>query len=99
MRAILLLVLAALLGLGAVTRASGKEALPGVDDKWRRYQSLHFELFSHNDGVSSRQLLHNLEFLHTVFLDTMHLVERRPLEVTVYFLGTSAIFTGMCRRR
>lgn len=79
-------------GLGAVSRVSAGEQCAGVDDKWRCYHSPHFELFSRNDGAASRQLLHNLEFLHTVFLGTLHLNERRPVEVTVYYFGNERDF-------
>jgi hypothetical protein len=94
MRTCLLVVFACLLGAGSGARGADRESVPGVDAKWRRYQSPHFELFSHNGGSESRQVLHNLELLHTVFLDTLHLSERQPLEVTVFYFATDREFNA-----
>jgi tetratricopeptide (TPR) repeat protein len=70
--------------LGVVTQLSAQTDFPGTDDKWRRYQSANFELFSRIREVESREMLHNLELLRAVFLDFFNLKERRRLEVTVY---------------
>lgn len=75
---------------------AGREQYAGVDDKWRCYQSPHFELYSHNGNEASRHLLHDLELLHAVFFEVLHLQERRPLSVTIYyFQGESAFRSYM----
>ncbi len=50
-----------------------------------RYESPNFELYSANRDGESRELLHNLELLRALFLDTFKLKERQPLPVTAYF--------------
>jgi len=62
-----------------------QEQFRGVDDKWQRYESPHFELFSRQRDADSRALLHDLEVLHAVFVDTYHLQLRQPLPVTIYY--------------
>ncbi len=60
------------------------EVLPAVDDKWDRYESPNFELYSHNGDKESRAILHDLELLRAVFMDHFKMIERDRLEVTVY---------------
>jgi len=75
-----------LLGLALWPAGVGaREALPGVDDNWRRYESPHFELFSRERNAESRDLLYHLELLHTVFIDSYGLQLRQPLPVTIYY--------------
>ena len=66
--------------------------MTGADDSWRHYRSSHFELLSHNSDARSLQLLRNLEMLHAVFFDALHLEQRRPLDVLVYFFGSDREF-------
>ncbi len=37
-----------LLGSTVIALGAARESLIGVDDKWHRYESPHFELYSHN---------------------------------------------------
>jgi len=89
-----LVALVFLLGVAASSAhaAPAKEALAGVDDKWRFYQSPNFELFSRTSDAESRELLHNLELLRAVFAERFKLVERTKLEVTVYSFRTMEDF-------
>jgi hypothetical protein len=73
-------------------QAAEREAVRGVDDHWRRYESPHFELFSHNSDEASRRVLHNLELLHAAFFNTLHLQEQRPVEVTIYYFESMRDF-------
>ena len=92
MRALFTAVVLGLLGGTGALRGAAPESFAGVDGKWHRYESPHFELYSHNGQALSRQLLHNLEFLRTVFLDTLSLKEIRPLGVTIYYFGSESEF-------
>ena len=65
---------------------------PGTDDKWQHFQSEHFEVYSRVRESDSRDLLHNLELLRATFLDSLKLVERRKLEVTVYVFKSQRDF-------
>jgi hypothetical protein len=76
--------------LPAILRA--QTDFPGVDDRWRHYQSANFELYSRNSEGMSRELLHDLETLRAFFLESLKLTERRRLEVTVYYFRTDRDF-------
>ncbi len=69
-----------------------QEPFAGVDDKWRHYQSPNFELYSRTSDDESRQLLHDLELLRGHFLEATNLIERRPVEVTVYAFSSKRDF-------
>ncbi|HET7535531.1 MAG TPA: hypothetical protein VFJ90_03700, partial [Candidatus Didemnitutus sp.] len=73
-------------GVGKLS-AKDRGPFPGAEEKWQRYESPHFELYSRNGDFSSRDLLRNLELLRAVFLDTFRLEERRPCPVTIYFFS------------
>lgn len=80
-------------GLGTVASPAAElERLAAIDDQWRYFRSPNFELYSRNDEKDSRELLHNLELLHAVFVDRFKLIERTRLDVTVYFFRTGADF-------
>jgi hypothetical protein len=64
-----------------------KDRFPAVDDRWKRYRSEHFELYSRTDRRASRQLLQQLEGLHAFFHETMRVRERRPGVVTVFYFS------------
>lgn len=83
-----------LIGLAhGLLQARNSEEFPGESAKWRRYQSPHFELFSANNDHESRELLHNLELLRALFLDTFKLQERQPLDVTIYYFKKESDFS------
>ncbi len=84
----LAVVLVWLLGCWAPLLGAEPETVPGADDKWRRYESPHFELFSHNNAEVSRRLLRNLELLRAAFFDLRHEKEKRSVEVTIYYFAT-----------
>ncbi len=84
---VLALALALLLGSGLPLRGSAPEVIPAADDQWQRYESPHFELFSHNSAGASRRLLRNLELLRSAFFDIMHEKEKRSVQVTVYYFA------------
>lgn len=65
---------------------------PGTDAKWEYFRSTNFELYSRNREGESRELLHNLELLRAVFLDTFKLQERQRVEVTVYYFNREQDF-------
>ena len=68
-------------------KAAKSEEFPGESEKWRRYQSPHFELFSANRDYQSREMLHNLELLRALFFDTFKIKEREPLELSIYYFA------------
>jgi len=80
--------LLALLSLNPVSANS----LPGVDQKWRHFTSEHFELYSRNPEGESRRLLHNLELVHAIFLETYGFTAVRPLPITVFFFSRDKHF-------
>lgn len=73
-------------------RGSSAEAFPGVDDKWNRYESPHFELFSHATDRDSRHMLRRLELLHAVFGEMIRTKEQRPNQVTIYYFSSEKTF-------
>jgi Tfp pilus assembly protein PilF len=83
-----------LLVLPAFTPHVGAETeqFPGTNDGWRHFQSPHFDLYSEDRGWDSRGFLHKLELLRASFLDSFQLIERRPLEVTLYYFGSERDF-------
>ena len=83
---------AGLLGLCSPAHGATGETVAGVDGKWRHYQSLHFELFSHRGDTRSRELLHNLELLRAVFFDTLQLKEIRPVEISIFYFDSERVF-------
>ena len=76
-----------------------REALPGVSDKWKRYESPNFELFSRAEDYESRQLLWNLELLRAFFLERVQQMERIPLPVTIYYFNNERDFLAYVPER
>lgn len=72
----------------AAHAASPQEPFAGVDDKWRHYQSPNFELFSRATEFDSRTLLFRLEVLRALLKDKLHLEDRAPMPVTIYYFST-----------
>lgn len=68
------------------------EPFPGVDAKWRHYQSANFELYSRNSESESRDLLHNLELVRAVFFENFKLKPRRAVPMTVFFFSRDKYF-------
>src|SRR5687768_16465154 len=66
--------------------------LPGVDEKWRHFQSPHFELYSRNSESESRDFLRNLELVHAIFFETFGFKVSRAVPVTVYFFSRDKFF-------
>ncbi len=84
MRLPLLLRLASLFLLLAVARAAAPDPFPGTGRKWIQVRSPHFEIYSASAEWAARDQLYHLEVLRALFLGTFKLVERRPLEITVF---------------
>ncbi len=68
------------------------DPIPGADEKWRHYQSPHFEIYSRNSEPESRELLHNLELVHAIFFETFGFRVSRAVPVTVYFFSREKTF-------
>lgn len=86
------LLLAALI-LGPVLLSAAKnDPIPGVDAKWRYYQSPNFELYSRNSDGESRDLLYNLELVRAVFFENFKLQPRRGVPMTVFFFAREKYF-------
>lgn len=83
---------AVLLCLALAGRLGAAGRMPGADEKWRQYQSPHFELYSRNSDRESRLLLHNLELVHAIFFETFGLVAVRSVPATVYFFSRDRHF-------
>jgi len=66
--------------------------MPGADEKWRHFQSEHFELYSRNTEGESRDLLHSLELVHAIFFETFGFTVTRAVPVTVYFFSREKHF-------
>ena len=88
----MLMALAGGLGLGVPIRGAEQETVRGADDKWRRYESPHFELFSHTNDKASRRILHDLELLHAAFFDIMSKKEMQAVPVTIYYFDSMRDF-------
>lgn len=72
--------------------AAPREPVAGVDKKWRRYQSPHYELFSRVDDDTSRELLHHVETLRASLLAVLHVKEVRPMNLTLVYFDDHAKF-------
>lgn len=83
--------LLAVLALGFLARLSAAP-FPGVDAKWRHYQSPNFEVFSRNSDSESRELLHNLELVHAIFFETFGFKPTRHVPITVFFFSRDKHF-------
>ncbi|MDB6114828.1 MAG: hypothetical protein JWQ62_1773 [Lacunisphaera sp.] len=71
----------------------GRAALmPGADEKWRHFQSGHFEVYSRNSESETRLLLHNLELVHAIFFESFGFTATRSVPVTVYFFSRDKFF-------
>ncbi len=84
-----------LVGALAGVRLAGAgpaDPIPGADEKWRHYQSPHFEIYSRNSESESRELLHNLELVHAIFFETFGFRVARAVPVTVYFFSREKTF-------
>src|SRR4051812_33851690 len=68
------------------------DPMPGADEKWRHYESPHFEVYSRNSDSESRELLHNLELSHAIFFETFGYKVSRAVPVTVYFFSREKTF-------
>lgn len=66
--------------------------MPGLDDKWKRLESPHFELFCHVSEGDGRELLRNLELLQAVFGNVIRAKEQRPNPLTIYFFRNDQEF-------
>jgi len=64
--------------------AAAAEQFPGLDAKWRVYESPHFELFSRVSESESREMLRKLEGMRAVFLEQFGLTVRPGPRVTIY---------------
>jgi hypothetical protein len=91
-RVLKFLLLAVIVGSAKMCAAAPAEAFAGADGEWRRYESPHFELFSHTDDRESRNVLSRLELLHALFSDIVYAQEQRPNLVTIYFFDTENAF-------
>ncbi len=81
------------LGLLAVlAQGAAPEAFPGLNRKWKYYQSPNFELYSANGERESRDVLEKMELLRALFLDTLKLRVRLPQPVTIYYFDRLADF-------
>lgn len=86
------LVPAWLLFLAVPLAALAQGQLPGIDAKWRHFQSEHFELYSRNGEGESREFLHNLELAHAIFFEAYGFKPIRALPITVYFFSRDRHF-------
>ncbi len=66
--------------------------MPGLDDKWKRYESPNFELFSHVSDGQSRELLRTLELLRATFAELIEAKEQRPNPLTIYYFKNEREF-------
>ena len=83
----------ALAGLALLAgRLDAANLMTGADEKWRRLQSEHFELYSRNSEGESRRLLYNLELVHAIFFGTFGFTPGRAMPVTVYFFSRDKYF-------
>ena len=79
------------LALGS-TAFAAREQFPGLDAKWRAYQSPNFELFSRGSERSSRALLTDLEAMRAFFMEHFDLPVRDTPPVTIYVFGSPRDF-------
>lgn len=80
---IVLCVAAALL-LGGVSSLGAADPFPGLDAKWRYYESPHFELYSRDSDGASRNMLRSLEGMRAFFLEYFGLEAKPVPRVAVY---------------
>ena len=66
--------------------------MPGLDDKWKRFESPHFELFSHVSERESRDLLRIMELLRAAFGELIEAREQRPNPLTIYYFKNEREF-------
>ncbi len=66
--------------------------MPGLDEKWKRYESPNFELFSHVSERESRELLRTLELLRATFSELIEAKEQRPNPLTIYYFKNEREF-------
>lgn len=90
-RAGLLLIL---LGTGRALAAADPNLLPGADEKWRRYESPHFELYSRASEADSRLLLNNLELVQAICFETFAFKPVRAMPITVFLFSRDKFFTA-----
>lgn len=74
----------ACLGALPAARLVAADSFPGLDAKWRVYETPHFELFSRVSEGESREMLRKLEGMRAVFLEHFGLTVRPVPRVTVY---------------
>lgn len=91
-RALSCIVWGVVIGWGTTWAAGADTSFPGTDSKWRRYESPHFELFSHTDDRESRSVLNRLELLHSLFGEMVRSQEQRPNLVSIYFFDSEKAF-------
>lgn len=66
-------------------RAGTDDSFPAEKRKWRCVKSPNFELYASGGSERDvRALAYRLEVLRALFIEKLHLRERRPLAVTVY---------------
>ena len=85
----------------SLARAQYDEAdlLPGIDDKWSRYESAHFELYCDDSEREARSILYDLELLRAVFLGERGERERKRIPVTVFAFRSGREFDVYSRHR
>jgi hypothetical protein len=84
-----------LVGVGlstATLAAAPADPFPGLDAKWRVYDSPHFELFSRVSDGESREMLRNLEGMRAFFLQHLELTARPAPRVTIYAFPNLRLF-------
>lgn len=82
------------LALVGVVSAAAPQQFPGLDGKWRAYQSPNFELFSRGSERPSRALLTDLEAMRAFFIEHFDLPVRDTPPVTIYVFGSPRDFRG-----
>ncbi len=75
-----------------VVSAAAPQQFPGLDGKWRAYQSPNFELFSRGSERPSRALLSDLEAMRAFFIEHFDLPVRDTPPVTIYVFGSPRDF-------
>ena len=75
------------------------DLLPGIDDRWSRYESPNFELYCDDSESEARNILHDLELLRAVFLGERGEHERKRIPVTVFAFRSGREFDTYAMRR
>lgn len=78
--------------LSAGRASAAAEPFPGLDGKWRHYQTANFELLSRISDRDSREMLTRLETMRAFFLQHFEWQVRSPAEVTIYCFGSREDF-------